>query len=594
LANGSDARAEKDEVLRLRRLQRVGPRLRPGDRLKGRYQLVEKIGRGGFGIVWKALDRRDQRLVAVKVLHHDLAEEPSRRARFLRGAARMADLNHPGIVKVLRRRAADGYWLFFVMEYVAGGDLQRRVTSGGLPPSQVHVLIARVAQALGHAHAQGLVHRDVSPSNVLLDEEGRPHLTDFDLVRAVDTTGGTRTGALGKAFYAAPEAWTAGKDCDARADVYSLAAVAVFALHGSIDDELLREGLESLDCAPALKAVLKRALSRKPEGRYADAAAFGLAWEQALAAPTATPPPPQAVAPPAPAVIVAGSVERAPALRPFSFVTVTLDERGQEMKRETLQERLFVEDLGEGVGLEMVAVKAGRFLMGSPENEGSRLDREGPQHEVSVAAFFMGRFAVTQAQWRRIAAWPQVRIPLDLDPARFEGDQRPVERVSWYDAIEFCARLSARSGRRYRLPSEAEWEYAARAGTSSPFAFGATIAPEIVNYNGNHPYARASKGDYRAATTPVGSLGVANRFGLFDLHGNVWEWCQDLWHADYHGAPDDGRAWEPGGGAALRVLRGGSWLLSAWNCRSAFRLGYAPDVRHLDIGVRVVCEVART
>jgi formylglycine-generating enzyme required for sulfatase activity len=144
------------------------------------------------------------------------------------------------------------------------------------------------------------------------------------------------------------------------------------------------------------------------------------------------------------------------------------------------------------------------------------------------------------------------------------------------------------------LPSEAEWEYAARAGTTSPFAFGATITPAIVNYDGNYPYADAEKGRYREGTTPVGHLGVANAFGLFDMHGNVWEWCQDPWHETYRGAPSDGRVWDQGGDAALRVLRGGSWGNLARYCRSAYRHRGAPDDRLHVIGVRVVCEVART
>jgi formylglycine-generating enzyme required for sulfatase activity len=234
--------------------------------------------------------------------------------------------------------------------------------------------------------------------------------------------------------------------------------------------------------------------------------------------------------------------------------------------RDTKQARYYVEDLGNGVTLEMVEVPGGTFMMGSTESEvqtafaeakrysgSAKLEwftAETPRHRVTLPTFFMGRFEVTQAQWRAV---------MGGDPSAFKGDNLPVESVSWNDAKDFCARLKQRTGKAYRLPSEAEWEYACRAGTTTPFAFGETITPQVVNYDGNYPYASAPKGEYREKTVPVGSLGVANAFGLSDLHGNVWEWCEDVWHPNYNGAPDDGRAWTTGGDQNYRVLRGGSW-----------------------------------
>lgn len=174
------------------------------------------------------------------------------------------------------------------------------------------------------------------------------------------------------------------------------------------------------------------------------------------------------------------------------------------------------------------------------------------------------------------------------NPSHFQGSDRPVERVSWNDAVEFCHKLSQRTGQRYRLPSEAEWEYACRAGTATPFHFGETITPDLVNYDGNYPYGEAAKGKYRGETTPVGSFGVANAFGLYDMHGNVWEWCQDVWHENYNGAPTDGRVWESGEDSSRRRLRGGSWFSIARNCRSADRNRNASEIRSGIIGFRVV------
>lgn len=268
------------------------------------------------------------------------------------------------------------------------------------------------------------------------------------------------------------------------------------------------------------------------------------------------------------------SVEARPTsilLSPFKFETVTLDERGKVKERRKLQARQFLEELAPNITLAMVEIPGGKFTMGSPESEAERFDDEGPQHEALVPPFYIGKFAVTQAEWRVIAGWEKVERDLKPDPSRFKGNDRPVENVNWEDAKEFCARLAKKTGRLYRLPSEAEWEYACRAGTTAPFAFGETITPEIVNYNGNYPYAKAKKGKDRGETVLVGSLGVANAFGLFDMHGNVWEWCEDVWHNNYNGAPTDGSAWLSGGDSSRRMLRGGSRFDAARNCRSACR-----------------------
>ncbi|MGF1520657.1 MAG: formylglycine-generating enzyme family protein [Nodosilinea sp.] len=252
----------------------------------------------------------------------------------------------------------------------------------------------------------------------------------------------------------------------------------------------------------------------------------------------------------------------------------------------------FVEPLlavGEALPLHMVLVPGGIFLMGSPDDEPEREEREGPQHKVTVLPFFIGRYSVTQSQWRVVAAMPQVERELKTDPSSFKGDNRPVEQVSWYDAEEFCARLSAHTNRQYRLPSEAEWEYACRAGTTTPFYFGNTLTTEVANYNGNYTYADGSKGEYREETTPVDHFGIANAFGLCDMHGNVWEWCQDHWHDNHEGAPTDGSAWIEGGDSDGRILRGGSWYSNPRYCRSAYRGNFEPVNRYINIGFRVVC-----
>lgn len=244
------------------------------------------------------------------------------------------------------------------------------------------------------------------------------------------------------------------------------------------------------------------------------------------------------------------------------------------------------------IPLDMVLVTGGTFMMGSPEDELERSDNEGPQHEVTVSPFFMGRYPVTQAQWRLVAALPQVERELNPDPASFKGENRPVERVSWYDAVEFCKRLEQETGRPYRLPSEAEWEYACRAGTKTPFYFGKTLTTELANYNGTS-YSDGPGGEAPGETTPVDHFGIANIFGLCDMHGNVFEWCQDTWHESYKDAPTDGSAWIEGGNESRRVVRGGSWIDGPRACRSASRHYFPPDNANYSVGFRVGCGAPR-
>ena len=258
--------------------------------------------------------------------------------------------------------------------------------------------------------------------------------------------------------------------------------------------------------------------------------------------------------------------------------------------------KYYIEDLGNGIQLEMIMIPGGTFMMGSPETEEGSTDDERPQHPVTIKGFCLGKYQVTQAQWKAVAAFPQVNRELKPNPSYFTGDNRPVEHVSLYDAVEFCSRLSQYTGRTYRLPSEAEWEYACRAGTTTPFHFGETITTDLANYDGGSSYGQGSEGVYREETTEVGSFEVANNFGLYDMHGNVWEWCQDHWHSNYEGAPTDGSVWlNNEKGTNLKLLRGGSWGSNPVSCRSACRNLNDLDFNNYNIGFRVVCSgAART
>ncbi|NCS49085.1 MAG: formylglycine-generating enzyme family protein [Microcystis aeruginosa BK11-02] len=346
--------------------------------------------------------------------------------------------------------------------------------------------------------------------------------------------------------------------------------------------------------------------------------------------------------------------------RTFEFIVATIERQSRlwglfpkrekwVIKKEKRQAKGIVQKLAEGVELELMEIPGGTFTMGTEDEEIERLvkkfrwegfRRERPQHRVTVSSFYMGRYPITQAQWRAVASRTDLKVERNLNPdpshfkappkpslkseasdsPPFEGARggsptrwdRPVEQVSWYDAVEFCARLSKLTGKEYRLPSEAEWEYACRAGTTTPFHFGETITGELANYDARETYAGEAEGEYRKETTPVGQF-PPNAFGLYDMHGNVWEWCLDPWHDSYQGKTrTDSEVWDEEQSAEqylldennviqllsnkkTRVLRGGSWLFNPRLCRSARRYWFYPDSRVINyLGFRVVCRFPRT
>ncbi|NEO42711.1 MAG: formylglycine-generating enzyme family protein [Moorea sp. SIO4A3] len=306
-------------------------------------------------------------------------------------------------------------------------------------------------------------------------------------------------------------------------------------------------------------------------------------------------------------------------LQQWTFQTPTVNHHGEITETTTYTASYFTETLTDNVELEMVAIPGGTFTMGSPESEQDSRSRERPQHNVTLQAFFMGKYPVTQAQWNAIASMTDLKVKIDLDPdpSRFKGDNRPVENVNWYEAVEFCDRLSQLTGREYRLPSEAQWEYACRGFTEPlnlengesypPFYFGETITGQLANYEASRTYGDEPPGERSKETTPVGEF-PANPFGLYDMHGNVWEWCLDDWHDNYEDAPTDGSAWIDGNEAEnvngenesnsdkndenqpISPLRGGSWFNDPDDCRSAIRgnIFNRREVRFIYDGFRIL------
>lgn len=277
----------------------------------------------------------------------------------------------------------------------------------------------------------------------------------------------------------------------------------------------------------------------------------------------------------------------------FTDEVVTVNGKGEEIKREKVTNRGYQYFLSKKTFLEMISIPSGQCLIGAPKSELGWKLSQSPQSLVNVQAFCLSRYPITQRQWREVAKLEPVNIELNPYPAHFEGYDRPVEQINWWEAGEFCDRLSRLTGLNYRLPAEKEWEYACRGGTSTPFHFGPTISTDLANYSGvdwdyggkvcsSGRYGEGSLGWDRRETTPVGMFTVANPFGLYDLHGNVREWCADYWRDNYEATTIEDRD--------RRVLRGGSWNDGPNKCRSAYRVKFLATAGLYDIGFRVVSD----
>lgn len=272
----------------------------------------------------------------------------------------------------------------------------------------------------------------------------------------------------------------------------------------------------------------------------------------------------------------------------FIFETVKVNKQGKIIEKIPGEAEYFTEDLGNSVTLDMIRIPSGKFLMGAPEGESGARINEYPQREVSISEFWIGKATVTQEQWDTIANLEPVEQLIQRKPSKFGDLKNPVEQVSWIDAMEFCLRLSQLSGKEYSLPSEAQWEYACRAGTKTPFSFGPTISTGLANYDGQSyqgTYGRDQNGIYRQKTTKIGSF-PPNSFGLYDMHGNVWEWCLEDQYGKYYGAPTDGELRKFSD--LKKVRRGGCWSDVAKYCRSTCRSFSTASNCDCKVGFRVM------
>ncbi|MBD2141996.1 SUMF1/EgtB/PvdO family nonheme iron enzyme [Anabaena sp. FACHB-1250] len=557
--------------------------------LQQRYRVQCQLGRGGFGVTYEINEVRTNQAKVLKVL---INNDPKAVELFKQEADVLSQLHHSGIPHV----ELDAYFEYYpynsqnpihclVMEKVVGEDLEKYMQKRGLRPINQTTAIEWLKDLiiiLEQVHNKDFFHRDIKPSNIMLrSEKAELVLIDFGTVRKVTSTvfkqqGGV-TGIISAGYTPSEQI---NHNAVPQSDFFALGRTFVYLLTGKepldpIMYDSYNERLNWRNHAPQISSMLADLLDDMMQRLYKDRPQNTQVILQRIAA-IEKALKPQRPKPQAP--IPSNN------LKTFSFEVVTTDARGNITNRRNASAKYFTEDLGNGVTLDMVEIPGGTFIMGSPKSEAKRSPNESPQHQVTVPSFYMGKYELTQVQYQAI---------IGTNPSNFKGDNRPVERVSWNGAVEFCQKLSQKTGRNYRLPSEAEWEYACRAGTTTPFYFGESITPDLVNYDGNYTYASAPKGKYRQQTTDVGTF-PPNSFGLYDMHGNVWEWCQDDYKNDYINAPTDGSALTSPS-LIQKLLRGGSWLDLPDYCRSAFRGNLNLGVDHYYIGFRVVCSgAART
>ena len=557
------------------------------DALRGKYIVQKPLGEGGFGRVFLAEHSGLGQKHVIKLLSADSSRSTDIRNRFFQEAQLIARLNHPNIVHIMDVAEYLGR-PYYIMKYLNGGSLEDLLQKEKkLSTEKALEITSKILSALSEVHSKGIIHRDLKPNNVLLDESGEPILIDFGIARVEEgSKAKTGTGfSIGTPVYMSPEQLDA-KPISLTTDIYSMGIMLYELLtgkppfEGSMSSLITQHNtarlpsvsgkIDNSKLADGIQALLQKACAKEPSARYSSAKEMR---EAVLGLIQAKPKPN-----PEWEKMEAEHKRREEELR-------KKEEELQARERVVVQERKVESSSNENLstpktytnslGMEFVLIPAGEFMMGAVPQDKEAGDDEKPQHNVKITKpFYMGKYPVTQEEWEKL---------MGNNPSKFKqaGKKAPVETVSWNDCQEFIKKLNQMEGKTYRLPTEAEWEYAARGGGSAGsyvYTYG-DDAGKLGDY--------AWYDDNSSETThPVGQK-KPNSIGLYDMMGNVWEWCEDCFDEDFY---KNSPSADPKGveNDEYRSIRGGSWYYFARNSRLSYRNNYDPDNRNFSFGVRLV------
>ncbi len=587
--------------------------------LMDRYRAVSLLGQGGFGRTFLAIDElkpSKPRCVVKQFLPEVKGKKAIKKATelFEREAARLDELGKHQQIPELLAFFNQEERKYLIQEFIDGDDLAKELDKNGVfNQNQIEELLRDLLSVLDFVHDNNVIHRDIKPENIIRrKQDNKLVLVDFGAAKESIGENTSAVGTIiGSAAYIAPEQ-AVGKAKFA-SDLYSLGATCLHLLTDIEPTELFdvaegewmwRNYLQDNEIDYKLSRVLDKLVEGATKKRFQSVNEV----LEVLGGNTN---------PNLSDISTSKFVEhrqKHDSSRRHKVASTKVKKRVQKLELKIVEydyktisndaclimgkksilptrshhgkAKYITLNLAKNITLDLIGIPGGKFLMGSPNEELEREKEESPQHQVSIRPFLLGKYPVTQAQWQAI---------MGSNPARFADfnvseSKKPVERISWFDCVLFCEKLSQMVGREFRLPTEAEWEYACRGRTITPFHYGTTISTGLANYNGEDVYGSGFEGENRCETTDVDSF-PPNLFGLYDLHGNIAEWCADNWHDDYNNAPTDGSAWTNNNPKDIRVLRGGSWLHLPGSCRSAQRIKSDPKNKSDAFGFRIAASI---
>ena len=621
----------------------------------GQYIIESILLRSGYGLFYRAKETQTDQLVtinATKIFWRSKPNAKELEQKLIKQAEYIGQKCYsPYIVKLKPQVFQEQNQVYMVTDYLDGIDLGSYIDRNGVLPSDEALnIVIKIASAVNILHKNKIVHQDIKPQNIIIDSATQnPVLINYGIgIKLFALANRKHVHNLNDCFIP-PEKLSNNPQLSISSDIYSLAATLYTLATGKIPlsanlrtyhntplptpkeinprlsqvfSDAIIKGMElelkqrphhlknwldlfpeqentvypflnnissNLDEVPSSnKSTLDAIVTNYETSKKTDKSDV---YDETIVQ--------SAKKKIAPATITTRSTNY-PDIEKFTFETVKLQQEKNffgwiskdKKKLLTVEGQFFVEYLGDGVNLDMVFIPEGTFMMGGNKNEQERDKSENPQHRVNLKSFYMSKYPITQIQWRVVSRFPKVSRNLKPKPSFFKGRNGPVEKVSWLDAQEFCKRLSKFTTRNYRLPTESEWEYACRGNTDTTFFFGDIITPELANYDAKNNDKDKGKNSPRdiKRTTPVDNF-YPNPFGLYDCHGNVWEWCEDHYTDNYTRHPRDGSAYYSPTNNPERVVRGGSWSLPSNYCRSAKRNSYIFDSSYNFIGMRVVCVI---